>query len=285
MDRQKLAQRLSSGRTFWMAGAYDALSARIIEQAGFDGVFTTGFGITASYLGQPDMELLSLAENIDVVRRIVDAVDVPVFADADTGYGNVLNVRRTVMDFERAGASGLVLEDQVSPKRCPAVSNTVLVAPVQESVAKLKAALDARLDPNFLIIARTDAVDPSEALDRTALYAQTGADLVQPISRTFNSLDGLKELKKRSSKPVSLQLIEGTWLSTLDREQVESVAMFATYPLLSIMTVSHALTQNMAALLEGGFRSCPSGRTDLAAFKKLVRFDQLQQLQHRYETD
>lgn len=283
MTSTKLSECLKNGRTFWMAGAYDALSARLIELAGFDGVFTTGFGISASYLGQPDMELLTLTENAGVVRRVVDAVNIPVFADADTGYGNSLNVRRTVKEMENAGAQGLVLEDQESPKRCPAVASAVSLASVAESVSRLKAALDTRRSEHFLIIARTDATDPSEALDRAALYAELGADLVQPISRTFRSLQDLRKFKQNSNKPVSLQLIDGTWLADLSKEEVQSIAQFATYPLAPITAVSHALQENLSALLNEGIATCAHPRTSLTNFKKIVRFDELHELQTRYE--
>ena len=117
-----LRQFLDSGRTIWAAGAYDALSALLIDRAGFDAVFTTGFGISASLLGRPDVELYTLTENVGVVHRITDLVSKPVFADADTGYGNVINVQRTVREFENAGVAALSLEDQFSPKRCPAAA-------------------------------------------------------------------------------------------------------------------------------------------------------------------
>jgi 2-methylisocitrate lyase-like PEP mutase family enzyme len=120
--RQALRQRIQSGPTFFMAGAHDALSALVVEQSDFDGIFTTGFGISASLLGRPDVELYTLTENVGVVRRITDLVTKPVFADADTGYGNVINVQRTVREFENAGVAALSLEDQFSPKRCPAAA-------------------------------------------------------------------------------------------------------------------------------------------------------------------
>ena len=163
---------LEAGRTIWSAGAYDALSAKLIDEAGFDAVFTTGFGISASHLGQPDVELYTMTENLGVVRHMVNSVGRPVIADGDTGYGNVINVMRTVREFERAGVAGIVFEDQLLPKRCPAAATSVEVLPAQEAARKIRAACDARRDRDFLIIARTDADSVEESIERACLYAQ-----------------------------------------------------------------------------------------------------------------
>lgn len=161
-------------------GAYDALSARLIEAAGFPCVYMTGFGTAAAMLGRPDIGLLTGTEMVDNARRIAGAVAVPVVADADTGYGNPLNVIRTVLDFERAGVAGLHLEDQVMPKRCGHLSGKVLV-PQDEMVAKVRAAVSARTDADFVVIARTDAraVEGMEgALRRASAYLDAGADVL-----------------------------------------------------------------------------------------------------------
>jgi 2-methylisocitrate lyase-like PEP mutase family enzyme len=160
-------------------GAYDALSARLIELAGFDAVYLTGFGASASLLGRPDLGLLGGAEMVDHARRLVQAVDVPVIADADTGYGNPLNVIRTVREYEQAGVAALHLEDQASPKRCGHMSGKVLV-PEADMVAKVEAAVAARRR-RMLIIARTDAraVEGIDAaITRARAYAEAGADML-----------------------------------------------------------------------------------------------------------
>ena len=137
-------------------GAYDALSARLVEQAGFDAVYLTGFGTSASQIGRPDVGLLSGSEMVDQARRLVDAVDRPVIADADTGYGNAINVIRTVRAYEQAGVAAMQLEDQVMPKKCGHMSGKA-VLPVGEMVGKIRAAVEARRDPDLVLIARTDA--------------------------------------------------------------------------------------------------------------------------------
>jgi 2-methylisocitrate lyase-like PEP mutase family enzyme len=284
--RQHLRRHLDGGTTVWFAGAQDALSALLVEQSPFDGVFTTGFGISASLLGQPDMELYTLSENVGVVDRIAEVVRKPIFADADTGYGNVLNVARTVRAFEKAGVAALSLEDQVSPKRCPAAASAPVVLPVADAVAKIRAAVDARQDPDLLIVARTDALDPAEAIDRAGRYAEAGADLIQPISRTFGSYVGLVRLREACGRPLSLQLMEGTWMTSLDRVQIQSVAAFATYPIVALMSTVHALQTNLAALAArrgGPIDDLPCGRASMAAFKELIGWHTLEQRQAHYE--
>ncbi len=284
--RQALRRRVDRGDTVWFAGAQDALSALLVEQSAFDGVFTTGFGISASLLGQPDMELYTLSENLGVVDHVANVVRKPLFADADTGYGNVLNVARTVRAFEKAGVAALSIEDQVSPKRCPAAASAPVTLPIAEAVGKIRAAVDARTDPDLLIVARTDVLDPHEALERAARYAEAGADLIQPISRTFGSHEDLVRLREACGRRLSLQLMEGTWLVTMTRAQIERVAAFATYPLVTLMSTVHAVQANLAALASRRgepFGDLPCGRTTMADFKQLIGWQALEERQAHYE--
>jgi methylisocitrate lyase len=287
-SRQHLRDRVESGATVWFAGAQDALSALLVDQSDFDGVFTTGFGISAALLGQPDMELYTLSENVAVVDHIANVVRKPIFADADTGYGNSLNVARTVRAMEKAGVAALQLEDQVSPKRCPAAAAQMDTIPISEAVGKLRAAVDARQDPDLLIVARTDVTDPNEAMDRAARYAEAGADLIQPIARTFQSYEALVRLHEVCGRRLSLQLAEGIWMEKLDRTQIESVAGFATYPLVALMSTVHAVQSNLAALSARRGKSIadlPCGRTSITAFKQLIGWQALEQRQALYEVD
>ncbi len=284
--RQQLRQRIASGPTFWFAGAQDALSALLVDQSDFDGIFTTGFGISASLLGQPDMELYTLSENVAAVNRIANVVRKPIFADADTGYGNVLNVARTVREFEKAGVSAISLEDQVSPKRCPAAATHSIVVPVQDAVARIQAAVDARQDPDLLIVARTDAMDRGEAFERAARYAEAGADLVQPISRTFDSFEQLVQLREVCGRRLSLQLMAGTWMTALSRAQIESVAAFATYPIVTLLTMTHTVQANLKVLSQrrsGSFDALPFEQTGMPAFKELIGWHALEDWQARHE--
>src|SRR6187402_2738055 len=169
-----LDRAISDRQPLVAPGCYDALSARLIEQAGFDAVYMTGFGTTASLIGRPDVGLLTGSEMVDNARRIVAAVDVPVIADADTGYGNAINVVRTVQLYEQAGVAGIQLEDQVMPKKCGHMSGKALIG-ADEMVGKIRAAVAARTDPDLLVIARTDAVAVqglAEAVSRARVFAE-----------------------------------------------------------------------------------------------------------------
>lgn len=286
-SRQALRARVNNGSTVWFGGAQDALSALLVDQSDFDGIFSTGFGISAALLGQPDMELYTLSENVATVNRMANVVKKPIFVDADTGYGSVLNVGRTVREFEKAGAAALQLEDQVSPKRCPAATTSSTLVSVDDALARIKAALDARTDPDLLIVARTDAMDPSEALDRAARYAEAGADVIQPISRTFNSYEQLVQLREVCGKRLSLQLMAGTWMTALTRAQIESVAAFASYPIASLLTTVQTVQANLAELARrrsGDFADLPFAQTTMADFKQLIGWHALEARQAHYET-
>ncbi len=177
--RARLRQRLASDKILLAPGVFDGLSARLTEEAGFEAIYASG-GAIARSAGFPDLGLLTLTEMLDRITQITQAVNVPVIADADTGYGNALSVQRTVRLYEHAGVAALHIEDQVSPKRCGHYEGQALV-PVDEMVGKVRAALEARHDSNVLIIARTDArsvVGLDEALKRAREYAAAGADLL-----------------------------------------------------------------------------------------------------------
>jgi 2-methylisocitrate lyase-like PEP mutase family enzyme len=161
-------------------GAYDGVSARLVERAGFAAVYMTGYGTSASRLGLPDLGFAGLAEMADSVRQMAGAVRIPLIADADTGYGGALAVQRTVRAYEAAGAAALHLEDQVSPKRCGHLAGKDVVPP-EEMVARIRAAAEARTDPDLLLIARTDAIAVTgfdDALARARAYARAGADVL-----------------------------------------------------------------------------------------------------------
>jgi len=279
-QRKVLREKLASRRTIWSAGAYDALSAKMIEAAGFDALLTTGFGISASMLGQPDVELYTMTENLNVVRQIVAAVDIPVVADCDTGYGNAVNVMRTVREFEQAGVAAVILEDQVVPKRCPAIANVVEVLPMDEGVAKIRAAAEARRDPDLVIIARTNAPTEAESLERMRAYVEAGADMVQPISKTFKDAAMLKRLKLAVGVPVSLQVLG--WLEELTPDELGELSGMATFPLVPLMTVAHALRTNLAALAAArNTGNLPLPRMEHKPFADLLGFDRIQDIQHR----
>jgi 2-methylisocitrate lyase-like PEP mutase family enzyme len=178
--RQRLRALMAERGGLLVPGAYDALSARLVEQAGFPAVYMTGFGVSAARLGLPDLGFAGLAEMVDQARNLASAVSIPVIADADTGYGDALQVRRTVQQYELAGVAALHLEDQVAPKRCGHLSGKQVV-PAEEFVGRIRAAVEARTDPDLLIIARTDAIAVTgfdDAVRRAEAAAGVGADVL-----------------------------------------------------------------------------------------------------------
>lgn len=282
MSNYLLAERIRSGQTVWIAGVYDALSALLAQQAGFTAVMSSGFGVSASFLGKPDMELYSMSENLSVVSNIVQAVDVPVIADTDTGYGNALNVMRTVREFERAGVGAMIFEDQESPKRCPAVASHVEMVSIDEAAAKIRAAVAARTNTDVLIVARTDSMDEGEGIERAQAYAEAGADLIQPISKGFKNKDAIFRLHEACGRPLSLQIMG--WLAEdFDPDDIEQVAGFAVFPLVGLLSATKALQDNFASLLQDRrARALPHAMTDISDFKALIGFESMEELQRKF---
>ena len=243
---------------------------------------TSGFGVSASFLGSPDVELYTMSENLNVVRNVANAINVPLIADGDTGYGNAINVMRTMREFEQAGVAAIIFEDQEAPKRCPVVASHIDILPINESSAKIEAAVEARRDVDTLIVARTDALTEDAAIERAKAYANAGADLIQPISRCFTSFDGLKRLRDACGRPLSLQILG--WLETdLSREQIEEVAGLAVYPLVSLMTATEAMRKNFAALhRDRSTAGLPQPVTSMGDFKKFIGFQDIEALQSRF---
>jgi 2-methylisocitrate lyase-like PEP mutase family enzyme len=274
-------ERVTSQKTVWSAGAYDALSAKMIERAGFDAVMTSGFGVSASHLGMPDAELDPMSENLTVVRNVVSVVDLPVVADIDTGYGNAINVMRTIREFENAGVSAVILEDQVAPKRCPICVGGVEVIPMEEAVAKIRAAKEARRDPNMLIIARTDVVDEQLAMERGKAYVEAGADIIQPISKCFKNIEGLRAMRQAVGVPLSLQILG--WLENLSPKEIEEVAGMATFALVPLMSAAKALEDNLATLIANtSTKALPRPVMDHNTFIDMIGFKKIEDLQLKY---
>jgi len=198
--RRRLRELINRKNGLVVPGAYDGVSARLVEQAGFPVVYMTGYGVSASRLGLPDLGFAGLGEMADHARNMVSAISVPLICDADTGYGNALNVRRTVALYEAAGVAGLHLEDQQLPKRCGHLAGKVVVS-AEEFAGKIRAAVDARTDPDFVIIARTDAIAVNgldDALRRSEAAVKAGADMlfveapttvaqIEQVARTFDT--------------------------------------------------------------------------------------------------
>jgi methylisocitrate lyase len=188
---------------------------------------------------------------------------------------------RTVREFEKAGVAAVILEDQVTPKRCPAIANKVEVISIAEGVAKIRGAVEARRDPDLVIIARTDAPTEAESIERARAYLAAGADVVQPISKTMKNADMLRRFKAAVGAPVSLQILG--WLEKdLSPDDLSEIAGIATFPLVPLMTVAHALQTNLKALRTArGTKSLPLPTMDHAAFAELLDFSAIQEIQSR----
>jgi len=206
-----------------LPGAHDPLSAKMIEQVGFKALVLGGYSATASRLGKPDISYLSMHEYADCVRNINDVTDLPIFADGDTGYGNVTNVQHTIRTFEKAGAAALFIEDQVFPKRCGHMEGKTII-PTQEMVAKIKAAVDARVDEDLMIMARTDAIATDgvqEAIDRANIYLQAGADLI--LVEAVTSVEQMRQTNQAIPAPTMANMVEGGKTPLLTVQELQDV--------------------------------------------------------------
>jgi carboxyvinyl-carboxyphosphonate phosphorylmutase len=235
-------------------GCYDALGARLIEQAGFSAAYMSGFGTTAGLLGRPDVGLLGLSEMADNARRLVGAVDIPVIADADTGYGNEINVVRTVIEYERAGVQGLHIEDQVMPKRCGHMEDKQVVS-ADEMVAKVRAAIAARTKPDTVVIARTDARAPNgldDAIDRARGCREAGADVL-----FVEALEGRDELERVATElagvPLLFNWVEGGKTPPLTKNEIADLGFaIIIMPIGTLLAATRAMQQFLVRLRADG---------------------------------
>ena len=197
----KLKESMKQGLVV-AAGCYDSFTARLAEMAGFKAVHLTGYGHEVAQIGAPDLGLQTLTELTMQAARMAETVNIPILADIDTGFGGVLNIRRTIREMERAGIAGVHMEDQTSPKRCPTLGGVTVVSR-EEAVDRIKAAVDARTDPDFVIVARVDAdyMGFNEIVERANLYLEAGADMVMPM---FNNLDGVSYFKRTPEDQMDL---------------------------------------------------------------------------------
>ncbi|SFL39261.1 isocitrate lyase/PEP mutase family protein [Geodermatophilus ruber] len=282
--RARLRELLAAPAPLLAPGAYDALSARLVEQAGFDAVYMTGFGTTASLIGRPDVGLLTGAEMADNARRIAAAVDVPVIADADTGYGNALNVVRTVQIYEQAGIAGIQLEDQVMPKKCGHMSGKALIG-AEEMAGKVRAAVAARRDPDLVLIARTDAVAThgvDEALRRARRYADAGADVLFVEAPTSEA--DIERIAKELSgvAPLVFNWAEGGRTPPLSLERMTELGFsLVIYPIGTLLAATAGIRALLAGLRADGVPPL-DGLPAFEEFTDLVGLPEVQELEQRF---
>jgi carboxyvinyl-carboxyphosphonate phosphorylmutase len=284
----RLAELLRAHEPILAPGAYDALTARLIEQAGFPAVYMTGFGTSASLLGRPDVGLLTMSQMVENARRIAQAVDVPVIADADAGYGNPLNVIRTVQEYELAGISAIHIEDQVMPKKCGHMENKQVIA-AAEMTEKIRAAVEARTSSDFLIIARTDAravEGLDSALRRARAYREAGADIlfveapqiedeVAQVARAFPNV------------PLLFNWAEGGKTPPMPLERLKELGYrLIIFPISALLTAAKAVRGVLAEIkTEGTPRRIFSDGSSFREFNELIGLGEIQELEKRFATD
>jgi len=236
-----------------MPGIYDGLSAVIAEKIGFKALCLGGYAASASLLGKPDISLLTLTEMTNHLRNITEVTDIPVLADGDTGYGSILNVIRTVREFEKAGAGGLFIEDQVFPKRCGHMEGKQVI-PAEDMVSKLKAALDTRIDEDMIIMARTDAYAVyglDEAIRRANLYHEAGADMIFIEAPTTS--DEMKRLNQAVSAPSLANMVEGGKTPLRTAKELEEMGYsVAVFPVSAIYAAAKSVWNLLKLLSETG---------------------------------
>src|SRR3990172_7962442 len=263
--RGRLRRRLTDGPMIVAPGIYDAFGARFVEQAGFEAVYMTGNGVSASLLGRPDVGLVDLTLIANHARRVASCVDIPLICDADTGYGNAVNVRRTVEEFEAAGVAAIHLEDQASPKRCGQLPGARPVIELAEAVGKIEAAVAARRDPDFIIIARTDAAEAhglGEAIKRAKAFRKAGADVLFVEMKSGPMiLEDLKRVTSEVGAPCLVNMGAGGKLDELDANGIGRLGLrIAIYPGLERAAAGFAIREALAVLKKDGNTRALRGR-------------------------
>lgn len=262
---------LKSKKPIVIPGIYDAIGAKIVEKVGFDAMFQTGYGTSATLLGMPDYGFIGSADTTDNARRICRAVNVPVIVDVDTGYGNALSVWKLVRELENAGASGIFLEDQRWPKRCGHMQGKEVISQ-DEYTEKLSAALDARKNKDFVIVARTDAratLGLDEAIERAKLNKKTGADVI--FVEAPRSLEEMRKIGREINAPLVANMIEGGATPIISSDKLFQLGYnVILYPL----SVLFANTYSTLTVL----KELKKKKTTRAFRKKMVNFDQFNEI-------
>jgi carboxyvinyl-carboxyphosphonate phosphorylmutase len=283
----RLRALLESGETIVVPGAFDPLAARLVEEAGFPAVYMTGFGTSAALLGRPDVGLLTMTEMAGNAGRIADCVDIPVIADADTGYGNALNVIRTVGAYEAAGVAGIHIEDQVAPKKCGHLDGK-LVIPAEEMAAKVRAAVEARSQPEFVIIARTDAravEGLDRALDRARMYADAGADVLF-IEALVSEAEVERAAIAFPDVPLLFNWAEGGKTPPVSLARLTGLGYrIVIFPIGTLLAATAAMRAVLAEIARSGTPAAAlAGLPSFAEFVDFIGLPQVREAEQRYAT-
>jgi 2-methylisocitrate lyase-like PEP mutase family enzyme len=285
MNTTQTLKTLLTGENLVMApGAADALTARLIECAGFPAVYMTGFGATASLTGCPDVGILTQTEMTTHARNMVRAVKVPVIADADTGYGGPANIERTVREYLQAGVAAMHLEDQAAPKRCGHMAGIKLVS-VEEMTGRLKGAIEARGDADLLIIGRTDAqaaAGRDEAIRRALRYREAGVDLV--FVDAMKTIADAEAVAREVPGPLMISIVEGHETTRLLPQDLKRLGYsLALYPLSALFAATRAVSEVLQGLRRDGSTLADAGRmATYAEFSEVVRLDHFRSRDDRF---
>lgn len=281
-----LRELLNSGEPFLTAGANDALSAVIAERAGFKAITMGGYLATAVSLARPDIGLMTMTEMAEQARRICAVTNIPLIADADNGHGNVLNVIRTIQELENAGAAGVILEDQVMPKRCGHMAGKKVI-PMEEHVQKIRAAVYARKDPDFIIIGRTDARQAhglDDAIARAKAYAEAGADVV--FVEAQESMEELERVPKEiKGVPLVVNMIEGGRTPLLSKDELSKMGyQVIFYNLGSLYTQTKAIQDYCEYVIAHGTSAGFTGpMVAFDEFNSIVGLPELRELEEKFK--
>lgn len=288
LDKKKLLKEKISQRNeiIILPGVFDALSAKVAENAGFEAMFQTGYGSAASLLGMPDFGFLNAGENIENARRIIRSVNLPVIIDVDTGYGNPLTVWKIVNDLVAYGAAGIFLEDQIWPKRCGHMRGKDVIG-VDEYIQKLRAAVTASENKNFVIVARTDARAPlgfDEAIERGRLYRKEGADVV--FVEAPQSEDELREIPKKIDAPLLANMIENGVTPTFSADELKSMGYsMVVFPLSGLYGAAYAMKKIFSQLKRtGSTKDSKHMMLDFNEFNDLVELPRFMQMEKKYQS-
>jgi len=283
---EKLRELLLKNEILVVPGAYDSLSAKIVEKAGFDAVYMTGFGASASLLGRPDVGLLTLSEMACHAANLVEAVNIPVIADADNGFGNAINVQRAVRLYEKAGVACIQIEDQVAPKKCGHMLGRQVI-PKEEMVGKIKAACDARRDDNLMIMARTDArtsMGIEEAIERGKAYEAAGADII--FIESPESIEEMRVITSSFNVPVIANMVERGRTPLLSAKELQEIGYdIAIFPVSSLLAATQAVFDMMEELKNKGTTASMASRIfNFEAFNELVGLPDIKKAEKMYAT-
>lgn len=269
-----------------LPGVYDALTAKIAEDVGFETAFQTGYGTSASLLGMPDFGFLNAGETLENAKRIINSVNIPILVDIDTGYGNPLNVWKIVKDLERIGAKGIFLEDQVWPKRCGHMTGKTVI-PKEEYILKLNAAMDAREDNEFIIVARTDSLAQfgiEEAIERGKEYKKIGADVI--FIEAPKSIDQMELIAKEIKAPLLANMIEEGITPNLTADQLRKIGFkMVVFPLSALYSATFAIKQTLQTLKKTGTtKELKNKMITFQEFNDLVNLSVYRKLEKKYSS-